>query len=476
MTLLKNFIKKKFILIGSLSLLLGLFYYYIFLSTSNIAYQDQFAEPQINLITKYFEGNLSFEDVWQIHNGHRMLAYDLIKVANVIFFKYNTQIEMFLTGIFLLLASVFLYQNFKKNFSTLPEKIIQILFIPTAIIIFSLNQWENFVFSMGLANIMPIPFIILSFIILEKIFLRDSFKLNSKLTYYFIFLTILTVLFFGTGGSIVFVLTLILATLTKILIEKKLNRTNIKILLLVLAACLPALYIYFNGTDRSDPTINQGINYIIFNLADSIKFIILSFSGSVLGYDYILGFKNFLNIELNLLIPFSIGTLVFFYYIYAIKTYISLKIQKKSYLPVFLILFSFISIALVLLTRYYYGINYGMSSRYTTYSQFGIIGIFWIMLYAIYYEKEKSKKIFSKKTAAIFILTMIICGQILTYSIEFAWAPYRKTFYKNLEQMALNYENYTTDQLANGFQYRHNEQVIKALATLKQYKLNVFSK
>ena len=138
--------------------------------------------------------------------------------------------------------------------------------------------------------------------------------------------------------------------------------------------------------------------------------------------------------------------------------------------------------------------NYGMSSRYAVQFQMGIIGI--VLTVAAAWKMEgrrqpriedtgralgrKAAKPLKKHSLAVILglafTGIILCGNIATTADEVIKAPYRKERYEEKIQAALDYRNYSDEDLENIFEYRKGpEKIRQALEILETNRWNVYS-
>ena len=140
--------------------------------------------------------------------------------------------------------------------------------------------------------------------------------------------------------------------------------------------------------------------------------------------------------------------------------------------------------ALVFLARYKFKNEmYGMSSRYQLQFMIFLIGL--LMYLFKYLEDKDLKNIFIKNSKITYIIKLaivsislftIIYTHMLTNLDEIFKADFRKIIYKNLVDVAKNYEEYNDEDLMNYFEYHRDAEHIKyTLKLLKDQGLNVFS-
>ena len=433
----------------------------------------------LQIVDKYFNGNLTFHDLWRSYLEHRTLAYHLIFLGNAILFQLNTLIDIHMSAVIVLITAILVFFQYKKSMIGLAnERFVQISFITISIIIFSLNQWEIITLGIGVVLFLRVMIFIMSFSVLNDILLKNKLERNNviKLT----ILIISSVLLFGAGyfpaciGSMVVVLLIKILSmggsskgfLSLIRYTKVYNKT----LMLISSTAAVGIYLYLYNISNDNmgtyTPIVQKLIYIIYNPVESVKFFLLSNTASILGVEFA---QSYLNEGIMLFI----GGFVILLYILSVIIFIRLKMYKNTYLPILFILHSLLICSIILVGRLSYGITYGMSSRYVVETQLGIIGVAWIF---IYYYKVKIKS-FDLKNFKSVLTALIICfilgGQVISNIHEWRTSPYRKIAFEKMRSIAANSENYSNDDLMI-FQYEP-QQVRVGIEIMKKYKLNVFS-
>lgn len=190
-----------------------------------------------------------------------------------------------------------------------------------------------------------------------------------------------------------------------------------------------------------------------------------------------------------------IGLLVMGGYLLGLWLNVKYQIYERTLFPLLLILSGGCSHVLILISRWIFlnQENYGMSSRYAVQFQMGIIGI--VLTVAIAWEIEGNRRPRSedtgralgrkaakrlKKHSVATILGMafigiILCGNMATTADELVKAPYRKERYEEKIQAALDYRNYSDEDLENIFEYRKGpEKIRQALEILETNRWNVY--
>lgn len=219
-------------------------------------------------------------------------------------------------------------------------------------------------------------------------------------------------------------------------------------------------------------------------------FFIKSFAGMLLGGE---------TIESRLQLPNRIiilmGVLVMGGYLLGLWLNIKYQIYERTLFPLLLILSGGCSHVLILISRWIFlnQENYGMSSRYAVQFQMGIIGI--VLTVASAWKMEgsrrsrpgdtgralgrKAEKRLKKHSMAavlgVVFIGIILCGNMATTVDELIKAPYRKERYEEKIQAALNYRNYSDEELENIFEYRKGpEKIRRALEILEVNHWNVY--
>ncbi|MEI8327613.1 MAG: hypothetical protein WCG02_00560 [Candidatus Taylorbacteria bacterium] len=420
----------------------------------------------INLINHFFDGSLRFGDLWATYNGANIFGGLIITLANIVFFGLNTRFEMILSLVFMGITSVVLFEYVRKLFLPIASrKLIQLLFSIILLIVFSLNQWENIVFSGGAIQIIGLLPFILVMLFFDTI-IRKSLGRNDIL--YYLVIVLLSVIF---GCQYAF--GLIAAIIVSVVIKKVFDRADklhsYNMIFAILANV--TIYIVFYYSVFNNNVANGGVILSSFmnNTVESLKFIFLTFCGTSVGVDL----YNYSNI--GIVGGVVIGIIVVSIYLYAIFLYFKSQLSKQTIVPLLMIIYSIITVGMIFISRFNFGIAYGLSSRYTTSTMLGIIGCIIIFLYSIFNRHSTSKvKMYSVTNLLILMsLLFVILSQALTIRQEWLISPYRKEAYNKMRLMALDIDAYSNDDMVL-FQAKNSQYVIDTIATLKKYKLSVF--
>ncbi len=462
-----DYIRNRKILFLILFIQLLLIIIYIYNSTENIVYQDGLAPVNINLIEKFYAGKLYFNDLWKEYNGINIFGGLFITLVNVVFFRLNTRFEMLLAVFFMFITSLVMFDYFRKLVKKIvSNKIVQISFGLIIFIYFSLNQWENFVFNGGSMHIMTILPFVLMMIFYDK-FIQSKFRIKNVFNY--LLIVIFSILL---GGQYTFglVVSLLTGIFLKKIFDKKNNFDYKKSIFSIVIFIIIYLLFYLSALNNNVATGSSGVLNLFNDPISSLKFIFLTFSGTLIGVDLF----NRLNMGINL--GSLIGLIVVLTYLYALILYFKSKMSKKTIVPLVMVIYSIVTVGIIFVSRFSYGIGYGLTSRYTTSTMLGLIGCFIIFLYSLFSKRyfKKIKIISLNNFPIIVIFLFILICQFLTIVNEWIISPHRKVFYEKLEVMALNLDNYSKEDLSL-FQAKNIDYIFNAFAVFKKYELNVFS-
>lgn len=502
-----------------LPIYLGLIFvvFYINVSTVDVVYTDY-----IRLINSYLENVYSFKPYMQLDIFTRLPINYLERIINVTFFSYSTTFDMVL-GAVSLFASAFVIARYSYG-----RKINKLIYLVIIMVVFSLNKWEMYTNGSGWVHFLAFTMFFLNYLILDRVYRGKNTNLNKRLL---IVIPIFTILFVAGPYSATYALTMLLAYAYMILMDfyrnnlmttlprkkkkedkdlfSKFTNTVKGYMPYIMAVLIPLIMYMISrkysieehaGATKKSMSQVFAENPLIFP-----KMFIKSFSSMFIGSDYAI--YNHVPNSLVLIL----GCLLILIYLYAIRINIRKKIYLKTIFPMLLIISGGLNHLLITLSRWIFlKEEYVMSSRYALQYQVGIIGILLTFALAIKredlttkklkktnkkiksgfhkvsdkiyvsnikqeLEKKKSKKIYLYDIITVAVCILVIVSQVVFYKTELATAPYRKNFFEERKQAALNYENLSDKEIKKYFQYKSVEKTKEALKLLKDRKLNVFS-
>lgn len=398
---------------------------YINKTTNNVIFMD---EPRF-ITTLFSESNINIHNLWapSANGSQRSLGYYLILLANTKYFGLNVQLNMYIGSFFILLSSILFIKYFNKK----PINYIYLLLLPFTL--FSLNKWEYLTIGSSMPQFMALFGFYLHFFTIDNFYIKNKItKINKILLN---LLPSVIILLFAGGYSALYAITILTGYLV-LYLQNREDKTKVKQLILNTISIIIPIIIYSAGLLN---TQNNELTKFIFNFFQNpiyyIKFFFISLTGPFVGIETITKYLSTTSITF-------LGVIIFLLYLSSIYVYFFKKIYKETFMPLLLIIFSIFSSIIMTYARSDFGsIIYGASSRYSTVSEMGIIGI--IIIYA--HIKPKKKLLIVLKV--IIIIIFLIYGTFITTKDELVKSPYRLEYFKEMEKIGLNYENETDKNL-----------------------------
>jgi len=265
-------------------------------------------------------------------------------------------------------------------------------------------------------------------------------------------------------------------------VGRKVQQVFIRILVMtVLALALYMLsrsYAVWEHAGSTDMTIWQLIGYAPSFL---IKFFAKSFTGAVIGQETIA--NAFGGSGIPNAVVLILGLFMIIAYLTALVVYFFAGMNEKTVFPLCLLISGFINHGLITVARWIFlNENYGLSSRYAGQFMVGLIGL--ILIAGLYkkpknYTRRRATENFRRWTRAILIAATVltVAGNVWTTADELKKMPYRRANYEAMEEMVLEYEKYSEEELAQALEWhKDTSTMMNALKIIKDNRLNVFSK
>jgi hypothetical protein len=405
---------------------------YIKIFGVNVVFWDQWS--LVHCIEKLYTNNISFNDLFQQHNEHRLFFPKIIMLFLVYISNYNNIYEMYFSWILALFILLLVFLMYKNSFGTSTKMIIY--FLPISFLIFSLRQFENILWGFQLQVYLCVLGFLISVYMLEK-----SDKLGFKF-----FLAA----FGGVFASYSFANGLAAwpAGLFFILFSNKGKKMALVWSLIGLLAA--GLFFYHWEKPQGHPStlfiIEQPVKGLIYFLANIGSPLAFKISIAV-GFGIIL--MGLLSVELFILIKYG-----------ALK-------ENAKWLS--LILFSLISSFALTIFRAGFGIEQAGTSRYVTITLLAIVGIYCLALNIYNNNSENKIRLFLLRSLLLILIIGLIGGNM--YGL--AAGPYINVLRTDSAYYLKTYEQQTDDNLRN--LYPDPAAVREMAPILKKYKLNVFS-
>jgi signal transduction histidine kinase len=164
-----------------------------------------------------------------------------------------------------------------------------------------------------------------------------------------------------------------------------------------------------------------------------------------------------------------IGLVVGLFYTLALGLFFQSRMYERTYLTFFLIVQTIYYLGFMTIGRFAYGINYGMASRYTCVSIYGLVALAWIFIFTLTRSVRTTallKAVFYSGFAMIFV------GLLLTAVVEWRIQPFRKIYFKQLHAIALRVDTATPEELSK---FEERPKLVRdSLRLLREYRLNVY--
>jgi hypothetical protein len=137
----------------------------------NVPWWDQMSF--VTIMGKLHEGSLTFYDLWKQHNEHRIVVAQALELAVGSVTNFSFRVPVFLNLITALGSFALLVSLLARTFEA--KKVVAVLAIPFAWLIFTPFQWVNWIWGFQLAFFLSVFFSILSiWLLTSKRLLTDQ--------------------------------------------------------------------------------------------------------------------------------------------------------------------------------------------------------------------------------------------------------------------------------------------------------------
>jgi hypothetical protein len=445
--------------------ILGPFFYilfYVYDTATDLAFRDDMYLIKGGFIESFCKGTLTLSDLWRPAASNRMLGYSLVQLANIKWFGMNNRFIVLMIPFLMLISAFLIYRDYKKSLA--PERsqeFIAATFVFLALILFNIIQWEGLTFGYAFVFQSPMPFFIATFVSLEALVEIGRWKWWLAV----LILSILAILVFGGTHSFSFALALGATFICYILTRRK--RLPERFYLRTIVACLflsAIAFLYLRRIHDNDyfPGTFPNIDFVVSQPFNVIQFLFAAFGSSVVGVDVTKAYFSFHTIV-------ATGLIIFLFYIIALIFFFITHMYERTYMPFYLIMQTFFYLGFMTLGRFGFGIEYGMASRYTCVSLYGLVALVWISIFTL-----TTPSIAKRRWRVVFFFPplLIFFGVLLTAIVEWHIQPYRKAYSANLHDIAVRVDTATPEELAK-FEERP-DLVRDSLRLLRKYKLNAY--
>lgn len=417
------------------------------------------------IVNKYFDHSLKFTDMLYRYCEHGMFGYNIILLINVYLFHLTTMFDVYLNVFIVIIAGFLFVYSIKKH---LDDKNISYLI---GVILIAINQFTFIQKASGAMETqvrLGILFFIISTIFVNDVFINYKNLTNKKILIVYL-LIIISINVFGTFYNFAGLPAICIAGI--LLIIKK-NTPRLKIGSIIICYLLATIiYIFEYDIFGSNGAVNSSSQ--INNIISIFKHPIENFK-ALLGYNGcgIFGSAVFLDGKISNDIYLIIGIIITLIVFFALYQYFKLKMYTITYLPVFLIAFSFGVFIFVIIGRANYDWTWCLNEWYIVNSKIQYIGVIYIL---IYYYQNSSKSYIRKYIFYIFSLAFFIIAAAGNF-YEIKRAPNIEAYFKekqpylfaeSKEELPVD-ENGMTPLLASA------DMTYQSIEILRKYGLSVY--
>ena len=331
-----------------------------------------------DFLIPFYNGDFEFGDFYLIRGAadHVQPLHRILFFINAKLFDLDFRYEAVFGAFFVVLIARMMCLHFQNthHITELPKD-IAVGMLAIVMLVFSLNSINIYTWSLVTIGFIPLYLNIGFFIYLSNLIVKDKGSDLVLIAFGAI------VLFVGDDGAVLVMVVAGLAVLIAGFIIKKKN--ILKYLFIIISMVLVyQLYRSYmigygdGGGAAKKSVIYNGILYYLNNWGVIYKVIIAPFSD---GFLHRIHLKTFPGIkeELSLFIGFSF----MFLHLYTWYAFFKYKLYKKSYLPVMLMLYSYVLVAGIMIYRIpNFGADYMHQPRYIKAYQIGLWGCVWGLL------------------------------------------------------------------------------------------------
>jgi hypothetical protein len=450
--LFKPQVKSRFIpravLIALTLLPLVILIYAVFHFAVDVPYWDQW--NFVPLLGKSLEWGVSFEDLWGLHNEHRLFFPRLLMLGLAHLSAYNINCE--LAFILLLALGIFclvliqLRQTLKRLAVTGPVWVVPVL----SLLAFSLNQGENWVWGWQIQIFLNVLAVIAGIMLLVHP------RLNWLKLILALFCGVVATYSFANGLTYWFIGLLGLGLVSSVGPKKK--KAMISFWLLTTGLVLLSYLVKFRpGLSSGKPVL-----YFLSHPSEYLSYIFKYLGAAVINYqEYALMFG-------------MIGA-VFFFWSFRSMTFKKKRAWFSALLPFFLLgLYALASASMTGVGRVGLGSEQAMSYRYVTFSSllwFSNSVFLYILIKLFLADVDKwKKKRFVFVIFSIFSLSMLFLLGRTSYRVGYRAL---QSYHDSLVPARRELRRGEDEELLNRL-YIDPDSVREGIEILKRHKLSVF--
>lgn len=363
----------------------------------NVPVYDQWGTPDI--LIKFSQGNLQFKDLIAQQNESRLLFPKLTFLALAYLTNWNVKYEMLVTFTLACLVSYNIYYLSKATLASSQIKLLILAFISN-LLIFSSMQWENWLWGIQLVVFIPIACITTC---LAAIYSHLSNP--TKLVICACLCTIST--FSYANGILTWIIVFPVLVCYKVSSWRDLNKKKWLIFAGIAGLTANAILYFY---DYQKPGYHPSFSEAIVHPIKAISYF-LAFLGSPLGFG-------------DLIASQIVGAIIIVVSLFVV--FHSFKLRQNSnlinsLLPWLMIgAYTIISALITTAGRVGFGVEQSLSSRYTTFSIYLIVGLIYLLAIILDYFHSRdginSSKLVTYRRITVFLATALVILHFLSFA------------------------------------------------------------
>jgi hypothetical protein len=356
-----------------------------------IAYVASAANPYVRadgwffvteFLIPFYRGEFDFKDLYHIRSAldHAQPMHRLLMFANAKIFSLDFRYEAVFGALFCVLIALVICLHFIKTHKLLAlPKDIAIGLIVLVSVIFSLNSTTTYTWSIVALGYMTQFFIILFFIYLSGLVINRTDRWPGLIALMCI------MLFVGDDASMLALIVAVFALSIISLVTR--DRYYFKYLILLVATLVTykvysASVITMQNPGAEKLDLMGVVTFYIQNWRDLFILVVTPFADSIFHKQHLRFIGDYAGA-----LSATIGLVIFLLHVYAWYAFFRYRLYEKSYLPVFLMLYSYALMAGIFVYRIPgYGVEGLHQPRYVRSYQIGLWGCLWVML-SVYWHR-----------------------------------------------------------------------------------------
>lgn len=407
----------------------------------------------IQYIEKFYQGKLTFFDLWRNIADHREYFYKTLFVLSGVFLNLNVQIFNYISVILCTLYAIIIYRQFKKSLTCEDINKSLLLFSPVLFLLFSLRQHHSFFWGECVQHFIFILLGITSFIFFQK---SDKNRYFDKNLFWAITSGGLSALLYDLGYCIY-------PTIFLSLFIEKINKKSVfKVLLFCLIGVL-VFFTVFSGFDHTNTDKTSKITSFDFKtLTYASGFFFINIGSSLLGAI----FEN--TGKLLLIINLWLGLALFYCYFLTFIDYIKekteiLKEHKRFF--IYLLIYSVVISLILTIGRGNEPLATATESRYANYTVLGVISLY-VYITAFKDSISSILLIYKKK-----ILITILLFYTISTLCELFYMKNTESFYAEIKSLVKQNRPLTEEELIK-FRGRSLKGTANGINLIRKYGLS----